>query len=184
MVTGQEARSAVPIMVHGTVALYIGSTLYPWAERMKSSAAVSLARTRKSRRVGVWPPAPYRGRRIRRHPDEDPQGPVPARNAPEGLMILVRTWFRTKWGAASTVVELLKGISATLEPERRARIYTDLSGLLFTVTWETEWPSLAAYEAAFDEMRQSQEYRDLMAEVVDLVETGGRDYLLLRWPET
>jgi len=90
-------------------------------------------------------------------------------------MILVRTWFRTKWGAASTVVELLKGISTTLEPARRARIYTDLSGELFTVTWETEWPSLAAYEAAFEEMRQSDEYRELMTEIVDLVETDSRE---------
>ncbi|MDQ7850621.1 MAG: hypothetical protein QN152_09390 [Armatimonadota bacterium] len=117
-------------------------------------------------------------------PTKTPQGPIPADAVPDSLMILVRTWFRTKWGAASTVVELLKGISATLEPERRARIYTDLSGELFTVTWETEWPSLAAYEIAFDEMRQNQEYRELMAEIVDLVETGGREYLLLRWPET
>ncbi len=99
-------------------------------------------------------------------------------------MILVRTWFRTKWGAAGTVVELLKGISTSLEADRRARIYTDLSGELFTVTWETEWPSLAAYEAAFDELRQSEEYRELMTEIVDLVEIGGRDYLLQRWPET
>lgn len=98
-------------------------------------------------------------------------------------MVLVRTWFRTKWGAASTVVELLKGISVTLEAERHARIYTDLSGDLFVVTWETEWPSLAAYEAAFEQLRQSEEYRELMTEIVDLVETGGRDYLLRRWPE-
>ena len=98
-------------------------------------------------------------------------------------MIVVRTWFRTKWGAASTVVELLKGISVTLDEERRVRIYTDLSGELFTVTWESEWPSMAAYEAAFEELRKTEEYRELMTEIVDLVETGGRDYLLRRWPE-
>jgi hypothetical protein len=98
-------------------------------------------------------------------------------------MIVVRTWFRTKWGAASTVVELLKGISVTLDEERRVRIYTDLSGELFTVTWESEWPSMAAYEAAFEELRKTEEYRELMTEIVDLVEIGGRDYLLRRWPE-
>lgn len=98
-------------------------------------------------------------------------------------MILVRTWFRTKWGAASTVVELLKGISVTLEEDRRARIYTDLSGELFTVTWETEWLSLAAYEAAFEELYQNEDFRALMTEIVDLVEVGGREYLLRRWPE-
>ncbi|MDQ7828825.1 MAG: hypothetical protein QN122_10755 [Armatimonadota bacterium] len=98
-------------------------------------------------------------------------------------MIVVRTWFRTKWGAASTVVELLKGLSVTMADERRARIYTDLSGELFTVTWETEWPSLAAYEEAFEALRQQEEYRDLMVEIADLVEVGGRDFLLRRWPE-
>jgi len=99
-------------------------------------------------------------------------------------MILVRTWFRTRWGAASTLIELLKGISVTLEAQHHPRIYTDLSGELFTVTWETEWPSLAAYETAFAQMRESEEYRELMTEVVDLVVTGGRDFLLLRWPES
>jgi len=117
------------------------------------------------------------------NPTKKPQGPAPACTLLGGVMILVRTWFRTKWGAASTVVELLKGISTTLEPARRARIYTDLSGELFTVTWETEWPSLAAYEAAFEEIRQGDEYRELMTEIVDLVQTGGREYLLQRWPE-
>lgn len=99
-------------------------------------------------------------------------------------MVVVRSWFRTKWGAAGTVVELLKGISVGMEEVRRPRIYTDLSGEFFTVTWETEWPSLAAYETAFEEMRQQQEFRELMAEIVDLVEVGGRDYLLRRWPES
>lgn len=98
-------------------------------------------------------------------------------------MIVVRTWFRTKWGAAGTVVELLKGLSAGMEAERKARVYTDLSGELFTVTWETEWPSLGAYESAFEELRQQEEYRELMVEIVDLIEVGGRDYLLRRWPE-
>ncbi len=119
----------------------------------------------------------------RRGRDEKAAGAATGHTVLEGAMILVRTWFRTKWGAASTVVELLKGISTTLEPARHARIYTDLSGELFTVTWETEWASLAVYEAAFEELRQSDEYRELMTEIVDLVETGGREYLLQRWPE-
>ncbi|MDP6607391.1 MAG: hypothetical protein QF664_14210 [Dehalococcoidia bacterium] len=92
-------------------------------------------------------------------------------------MILERTVFKAKYGRDDELVALLKEGNEMLAKYDIAaqRILTDMTGEFFTVVMETEVADLATYEAS-REAFQDPEFGPWFQRMMDLVETGSRDF--------
>jgi hypothetical protein len=91
-------------------------------------------------------------------------------------MILVRTVFQAKIGKAQELVASFKAATQQSAASDQPRILTDLSGPFDTVVLETVAESLADWERRRAEMFASPLYRDMFAQVVDLVVSGRNEY--------
>ena len=100
-------------------------------------------------------------------------------------MIVERLTFQARYGHGDELVALFKDFFETQGKAlgmRGGRIYTDLTGEMFTLQLETEFEDLAAY-AAFMQRDQesfgSQAFQDWFAKTVPLTDGGSRQLLNL-----
>ena len=100
-------------------------------------------------------------------------------------MILVRNVFQVKFGQAREALALWKegaALGAKLGggAMARSRILTDVSGVPFyTLVFETEHESLAAYESAARELMANPEWHAWYAKVSPLLAGGHREVLTI-----
>ncbi|MEO8215804.1 MAG: hypothetical protein ABI718_01860 [Acidobacteriota bacterium] len=92
-------------------------------------------------------------------------------------MIVIRNVFRCKPGQAKKLVEMFKAtITTSGGAMGPTRILTDLSAPFWTVVFENEAESLAAWETQFNTVGSAEsEARKHMAGYMDLVEGGHRE---------
>ncbi|MBI4280340.1 MAG: hypothetical protein HY660_17950 [Armatimonadetes bacterium] len=95
-------------------------------------------------------------------------------------MIIVRTWWRTRWRKGQATIDVLKQMDKLIAGNRNSRFMTDLSGEFFTVVWEQEYKSLSDIEAAMTGVMAKPRYGKLMETLGTLVVTGGRELYVLR----
>lgn len=94
-------------------------------------------------------------------------------------MIVVRDIFHLQFGKARDAIALWK---ENAELSRKAgtpfgRVLTDRVGRYYTMVLETEYESLAAYEATEKRVLALPEFRKWYAKFVPLVESGEREVL-------
>jgi len=98
-------------------------------------------------------------------------------------MIVERLTFQAKYGQGDGLVELFrewaKGIGRELGLTG-ARLYTDVTGTMFTVSVEQEFPDMQAYTRFTEEARKrygSPEFASWFARMQPLAERGERQLL-------
>ncbi len=91
-------------------------------------------------------------------------------------MILVRQTFKAKYGKAGEVAGHIRESSAVvsrvLGSNHHWRVLTDLTGAFDTVVLEIEQQSLAEWEQTRVSMFQHAEFRESIAPLMDLLESG------------
>ncbi len=99
-------------------------------------------------------------------------------------MLVARQVFQAKYGRGDELVALFKETrerfqsSGTAAPtnQRSWRLLTDASGPFFTVVTEFEVESFAAWEQAFQEMMAQPDMGEWFGRMVDVVESGSREF--------
>lgn len=96
-------------------------------------------------------------------------------------MILVRDIFQAKFGKIDELVALMKGMvegapADTPPAFRKARLLTDMSGPFFTAVIETEFESMAEWEAAWTKLMSMQASADMNDRMNELVRSGRREF--------
>jgi hypothetical protein len=96
-------------------------------------------------------------------------------------MILVRDVFQAKFGKIDELVALFKTMLDEAPADmpagfRNARILVDASGPFFTAVMETEFESMAQWEAAFSKMMSMQGPDDPTDRMNELVRSGYREF--------
>jgi hypothetical protein len=99
-------------------------------------------------------------------------------------MVVVRLVFQTKYGKAQEVVDQFKRDAAIMRrafgKERRARLYTDLSGPFHTVVQEIEVESLAEWEQMRAKMFTNPEFQEAQSSMTEMpFESGRTEYYTL-----
>lgn len=92
-------------------------------------------------------------------------------------MIVERITFQAKYGHGDELVALLKDGPPGMGESSRGRLYTDLTGRMFTVQFEFEYPDLAAFAAGDTEQRQAfgtPEFEKWFARMVAVTDNGER----------
>jgi hypothetical protein len=97
------------------------------------------------------------------------------------MMIRVRDIFQAKFGKVGEVLELMKRMTEDAPPGtpaafREARLLTDRSGPFFTLVIETEFESMAEWEAAFDKLMSGQGVNEMNDRMNELVRSGHREF--------
>jgi hypothetical protein len=100
------------------------------------------------------------------------------------MMLVERLTFRAKYGRGDELVTLFKD-STMLEQMRQPgtgalRIYTDVTGPMFTVQFEQEVNDLQTYAQDMASQREyfgTQDFQAWFAKMMDCVETGERQLL-------
>jgi hypothetical protein len=93
-------------------------------------------------------------------------------------VIVVRNVFQAKYGKGDELVALFKQATPMFKRHtggRGFRTLVDLSGPMFTVVTEFEWPSLAASEDGMKKMFADPEFGKWFAGMPDLIDHGSRD---------
>ena len=92
-------------------------------------------------------------------------------------MIVVRDMFQLHFGKAKDALEHLKKGRAILAKHNypASRVLSDLSGTYYTITMESEFDSLAAFETAQTNTLQTQEWRSWYESFIPFVHTGKRE---------
>ena len=97
-------------------------------------------------------------------------------------MVLVRDVFQVKVGQMDKVLEAFKAASERdLSTTRISRILTDISGPHFTLVIETKAESVDAHWEAMQEIFKNQELAEEMGSVMQLVESGHREYYTIEY---
>jgi hypothetical protein len=96
-------------------------------------------------------------------------------------MILVRDIFQAKFGKIDELMALMKGMVEGAPAEtpaafRKARLLTDMSGPFFTAVIETEFESMAEWEAAWTKLMSMQGDGDTNGLMNELVRSGRREF--------
>ncbi|MBI4298017.1 MAG: hypothetical protein HY676_05765 [Chloroflexi bacterium] len=93
-------------------------------------------------------------------------------------MIVARTVFQAKYGKANELVAHLKKAQDVFVKYGypKGRVLTDLSGNMFTIVWENDWESLAAWDVSRSKVFSVPEFRPWFAEMEKLVESGSREF--------
>ena len=99
-------------------------------------------------------------------------------------MVVVRLVFQTKYGKAQEVVDQFKREAAimrrVLGNDRRARLYTDLSGPFHTVVQEIEVESLGEWEQIRAKMFASPKFEESQSSMTEMpLESGRTEYYTL-----
>jgi hypothetical protein len=97
-------------------------------------------------------------------------------------MIVERITFQAKYGHGDELVALMKETPAGSSGPFKGRLYTDLTGPMFTVQFEVEHPDLAAFAASEAELRKdygTSEFEQWFARMVAVTEKGERQLLNL-----
>jgi len=89
-------------------------------------------------------------------------------------MLLIRNVFQCKPGQAKKLVNMFKETMAKADM-RRGRVLTDVAASFWTVVFEVEADSLAAWEQEFERMSARADLRKPMEGYMDHVETGHRE---------
>ena len=92
-------------------------------------------------------------------------------------MIVERLTFRAKYGHGDELVALMKQAPGGSTGPMTGRLYTDLTGPMFTVQMEIEYPDLAGYAAANANLEQdygTPEFQQWFAKMVAVTERGER----------
>jgi hypothetical protein len=91
-------------------------------------------------------------------------------------MILVREVFQLKIGKAKEAKGLMKEASAMMKKYGMpiGRVLTDLTGVFYTLVFETTYPSLAAWESSMSDPRATEEFGVWYQKFAPLLEPGGR----------
>ncbi len=92
-------------------------------------------------------------------------------------MIVERLTFQAKYGHGDELVALMKEPPTGLGPAMKGRIYTDLTGAMFTVQFEMEYADLAAFAASDVAQRgefATSEFQQWFARMVAVTESGKR----------
>lgn len=98
-------------------------------------------------------------------------------------MIVERLTFQARYGHGDELVALFKDFLATQGQAlgmTGGRIYTDLTGEMFTLQMETEFADLAAYAAFMardQEQFASQTFQEWFAKTLPLTDGGSRQLL-------
>ena len=95
-------------------------------------------------------------------------------------MLLVRQVFHAKYGRGDELVALFKEFHPRMPSEWSPRLMTDASGRFFTVVTEYQVDTFAAWEQTFreimGEIMSEAEMRDWFARMVELVDSGSREF--------
>lgn len=95
-------------------------------------------------------------------------------------MIVERLTFQAKYGHGDELVALMKDAPAGAGSAVKGRIYTDLTGAMFTVQFEMEYADMAALAAA-DEAQRSDygksDFQQWFGKMVAVTEKGERQFL-------
>lgn len=93
-------------------------------------------------------------------------------------MIVQRLVFQAKYGQANEMVALLKRANDIFQKSGYApgRIYTDISGEMFNIAWETEFTDLATWDQARSAIFSAPEFGSWFTEMQALVESGHREF--------
>ncbi|OGO23367.1 MAG: hypothetical protein A2Z28_03770 [Chloroflexi bacterium RBG_16_51_9] len=93
-------------------------------------------------------------------------------------MIVERLVFQAKYGKADKLVEIIKeGRKLMVRngyPD--GRILTDLSGRMFTIIWESEFPSMSAYEKMRNKVFKLPEFGPWFNKMQPLIEAGTTEF--------
>jgi hypothetical protein len=92
-------------------------------------------------------------------------------------MIAQRLTFQAKYGRGDELVALFREYAANQAADTIVRIYTDLTGTMFTVQVEMEYPDMDAVARAEEEQRAeygTPAFQDWFARMTDVVERGER----------
>ncbi|MCK9518596.1 MAG: hypothetical protein M0R74_06155 [Dehalococcoidia bacterium] len=96
-------------------------------------------------------------------------------------MIIERLTFQAKYGQADALLEVLRaGANLSRVAGTPQRVTTDLTGRMFTVTWDFEYESmeqLAVSRAEDEKMYQGAEFQEWFGRMQPLVERGERQIL-------
>lgn len=95
-------------------------------------------------------------------------------------MIVERLTFQAKYGHGDELVALLKEVPGGSGPPAKGRIYTDLTGPMFTVQFEMEYADMAAMASADAAQRKdfgTSEFEQWFAKMVAVTEKGERQLL-------
>lgn len=92
-------------------------------------------------------------------------------------MIQVREVFNVKFGRAKEAVALAREGLAIEEANGGAptRLLTDLTGDYYQLVMESEYESLAAFEAALQQAMQAPEFREWYPKFAALIDGGRRE---------
>lgn len=95
-------------------------------------------------------------------------------------MIVERLTFQAKYGRGDELVALLKEAPQGDNVPFKGRLYTDLTGPMFTVQFEVEYADMAELAAADAEQRKefgTSEFQEWFARMVEVTERGERQLL-------
>ena len=93
-------------------------------------------------------------------------------------MIVERLVFQAKYGKADELVKIIKeGRKLMVKngyPD--GRILTDLTGRMFTIVWESEFPGMAAYEKMRSKVFKLPEFGPWFNKMQPLIESGTTEF--------
>lgn len=89
-------------------------------------------------------------------------------------MFVVRNVFKCKPGQAKNLIERFQKTMSLME-DTKQRILVDHVADFWTVVFETEVESLAAFETHFQEYSQREDFQEAMKGYLDSVESGYRE---------
>lgn len=95
-------------------------------------------------------------------------------------MIVERLTFQAKYGHGDELVALMKEVPQGGGPAVKGRIYTDLTGAMFTVQFEMEHADMTALAAADAAQRSdfgTTEFQEWFARMVAVTDKGERQLL-------
>lgn len=95
-------------------------------------------------------------------------------------MLVARQTFQAKYGQGDALVALLQELNTRMRednpPGPHFRILTDASGPFFTVVSEVEVENFAAWETTFAQAMRRPWMGELFGRMMQLVESGRRDF--------
>jgi hypothetical protein len=94
-------------------------------------------------------------------------------------MIVVRDIFQLHFGKARDAIALAREMRATAMAGGFDRILTDLTGQYYTLVFESEFESLAAFEQSLRKELSDPSFKELYSRLVPLVHEGRREVFQL-----
>ncbi len=98
-------------------------------------------------------------------------------------MLVERLTFRARYGQGDALVALFKEMSATFKEQLGGgamRIYTDATGPMFTISFESEfadWAAYAKFMASDQEQYSDPAFQDWFSRMMACTESGERQIL-------